>query len=186
MPEIRTDQFFILFWFGKATEIVSCDIASINSSRSFVILVVKTLSDKVVAGKVQDTSTAVSETAAAKQITVGEVVQFISLVQIEHALFTLTSLPFPRITFQHSVLQCHIWVGLSESSVLKRSSMITRLVFRQQLISTFIETCLLGSAWATSHTLEISASHIVLELRCQLQTDICNGDLPWFPSDQIC
>jgi hypothetical protein len=68
----------------------------INGLFLWIVLVVQALEHKVVTGQIHDTSSAVRQST--QDIALFQVIQIVSLFQVEQSLLALTSLAFSRVT----------------------------------------------------------------------------------------
>jgi hypothetical protein len=130
-----------------------------------VLVVAQALKHKVVPWKIHDISTTVRETT--QNISILQIIDIVAFFQVEQSLFALSTLPFPGVSLQHTVLDRHTRIGFTESSIMECSSVVSSLVLGQELSATLFESSLLGSAGITGDTFELSASDIVLKLRSQ-------------------
>jgi hypothetical protein len=102
-----------------------------------------------------------------QNIAILQIIDIVAFFQVEQSLFALSTLPFPGVSLQHTVLDRHARIGFTKSSIMECSSVISSLVLGQELSATLFESSLLGSAGITGNTFELSASDIVLELKSQ-------------------
>jgi len=130
-----------------------------------ILVVAQALKHEVVTWKIHHISTTVRETT--QNISILQIIDIVTFFQVEQSLFALSTLSFPGVSLQHTVLDRHARIGFTKSSIMECSSVVSSLVLGQELSATLFESSLLGSAGITGNTFELSASDIVLELQSQ-------------------
>jgi hypothetical protein len=135
-------QFLVLATLTESTKVPSADISPPYSALPLIIVVLivvaaQTLRREVISRQVRHTSPPMRQSTQRRAIiAVIESREIILVLNVEHAFLALPLLSLSGISLQHDILNRHIRVLRTETTITEGSGMSPRLMLRQKGLST--------------------------------------------------